>query len=288
MHHALDAATLALAAHYFPLKIKGADQKGKIWRVLLKRRRTAEEKDFLFKLGIFDRYQRVRRDKEGGESAENDVRLRDLPTRVKEELTRSLAQCRVAQHVPADQSGAKAELTTWGIVSTTGTGDDARINLQQRTTTVENGRRRIDVKTREERDGKLLGTAPKNGSGKLKAIKGAIIIGENYGLALDPLPTVIPFHDVPGRLKELKAANGGAPVRVLRNGMLIRLFDQGERDGIWRIYTVQASLKIDLVRPGTYGRPKKGSNVWREVSVAGLLKKRLEILPHCYAGYSAV
>jgi hypothetical protein len=67
--------------------------------------------------------------------------------------------------------------------------------------------------------------------------------------------------------------------------MLIRLTGQGSRDGIWSIYTVQASLKIDLVRPGTYGRPKKGAMVWREVSVSGLKNKGLDILHHRYTGY---
>src|SRR5690606_9852864 len=47
LHHALDAATLALAAHYFPLQRHGQDQKGKIWQALLKRQRTEEEKNFL-------------------------------------------------------------------------------------------------------------------------------------------------------------------------------------------------------------------------------------------------
>jgi hypothetical protein len=115
-----------------------------------------------------------------------------------------------------------------------------------------------------------------------------MIIGENYGIALDPTPVVIPFHDVPLRLEELRASNGGKPVRVLRNGMIIRLSGQSARSGIWIIYTVQASLKIDLVRPGTVGRPKKGANVWREVAIRGLMTNGLEILPRRYTAYRFV
>ncbi|NQX02270.1 hypothetical protein HQ447_16550, partial [bacterium] len=285
LHHALDAATLALAAHYFPLQSRGQDQKGKIWQALLKRQRTEDEKKFLFGLGIFDRFQRPRRDRNGITTAENDVRLRDLPATVKEQLARSLAECRVIQHVPSDRSGAKTKLTTWSIVSTQGEGEDARVTLRQRTTKVEDGKRVLGFKPGEERAGKLLGITPKNGTGKLKAIKGAMIIGENYGMALEPQLEIIPFHDVQQRLERIRAANGGKPVRVLRNGMIIKLSGQGPRDGFWSIYTVQASLKIDLTRPGTYGRPKKGASVWREVAVKGLLQKGLEILPRRYTGY---
>lgn len=287
MHHALDAATIALAAHYFPLQFRGRDQKGAIWQALLKRNRTDAEIEFLYQLGIFDRYQRKRTTKEGVESYEPDVRMRDLPKELKESLRQSLAERRVMQHVPADRSGVKAELTTWGIVGKEGEGDDARVSLKQQTTKVEDGVRKIELKTRTERAGKLLGINPSEGTGKLKSIDGAMIIGENYGLALDPSPQVIPFHDVTFRLEALITANGGKPVRILRNGMLIRVCEDGKRYGIWRVATVKASLKVDLVRPGTYGRPDTDENVWREVAVAGLLKKGVTILARNYAGYSA-
>lgn len=109
LHHALDAATLALASHYFPLRKHGRDQKGKIWQALLKRRRTDEEKEFLLKTGIFKTYQRTRRDKDGNNYPETDVKLRDLDACLKEALSQSLAECRVMQHIPADRSGVHAE-----------------------------------------------------------------------------------------------------------------------------------------------------------------------------------
>lgn len=285
LHHALDAATLALAAHYFPLRQRGENQSGKIWQALLKRQRTEEEKKFLHGLGIFATYGRLRRDKDGNPYEEKDVRLDDLPKTIKDRLSRSLAECRVMQHIPADRSGVKAELTTWGVVSTVGEGDDARVTLRQRTSRVENGRRILDLKSREERSGKLLGNDPKNGTGKLKSVRGAMIIGENYGLALDPEPIVIPFHDVQQRLVEIRASNGGKPVRILRNGMLIKLTNQGSRDGVWRINSIKASIKLDLSRPAVVGQPSKGDVAWREVAVIGLCKKGLEILPRRYSGY---
>jgi CRISPR-associated endonuclease Csn1 len=316
LHHALDAATLALAAHYFPLRQHGLNQSGLIWQALMKRRRSKEEKEFLHKFGIFDTFQRPRDGEQ--QVIETDVKLRDLDKSVKEALALSLAEGRVMQHLPADRSGAKAELTTWGVVAIVGEhaliiqrpnrsgfelvpdttarrwkdkpiANDAARHLKEHGHLLSPEQYRLVerglLKLSMEKLSKLLGPRPKEGVGKLKEIKGAMIIGENYGLALDPEPVVIPFHDVQQRLEEIRKANGGKQVRVLRNGMLIRLSGQNERDGVWSIYTVQASMKVDLVKPGTVGRPKKGGQVWREVSIYGLLKKGIEILPRRYTGY---
>lgn len=281
LHHALDAATIALAAHYFPIAHRGQDQKGKIWQAITKRTKSEEDVSVLKTTRLFQ--FRTDLDKKGQPITR--ARLTDLPAEIKNALAASLAESRVMQHLPADRSGTKAELTTWGVTGIEGEGNDARIQLRQQSSTVEDGKRKITRKTREERTGKLLGPQPKNGRGKLKAIKGAMIIGENYGLALDPKPTILPFHQVHQLIEDLRAQNNGKPIRILRNGMLIRLSRQGARDGIWAISTVQASLKIDLLRPGTAGRPKKGDMVWREVSVSGLLKKGIEVLPQRYVGY---
>ncbi len=292
LHHALDAATLALAAHYFPLRKHGRDQKGKLWQALLKRRRTDDEKEFLLKTGIFNTYKRTRRDKEGNESLETDVRLRDLDADLKESLSRSLAECRVMQHIPADRSGVRAELTTWGIVSIEGEGESARVKLRQRATTVEDGRRKIDTKSSEERAGKLLGTDPTQGSGKLKAINGAVVIRDNYGLALDPEPTVIPFYKVQQRLDKLFEANNRKPVRLLRNGMLIRI--QGDRfAGVWMIRSIKDDATkgplLDLTTSQMI-RSQGTGKVWskRDVRIRSAIKAGLEILPHRYTGHPLI
>lgn len=289
MHHALDAATIGLTAHYFPLRKRGQDQKGKLWRALLKRNRNAEEQKLLHGTGLFHAYQKASHDNQGTPtSTKTELRLTDLPKGLKQSLRLSLAEARVMQHLPADRSGAKAELTTWGVVSTEGEGDDARIALQQSTfidTTGKiqlhpDGSRKRKTKTREERAGKLLGPQPKGGSGKLAAIKGAMIIGENYGLALDPTPTVIPFHNVPTRLADLHKANGGKPVRILRNGMLVKIAKWPGKNGVWRIQSCQASLKVD------FAKPQETERSWREVSIHSLMKRGLEILPQKYTGHA--
>eukprot|EP00903_Cladosiphon_okamuranus_P004033 g4031.t1 len=224
MHHALDAATIAIASHFFPLRKHGEDRKGKLWRALLKRNRNQDEQKILYETGLFQTYKKPAYDHEGTPTAGRmELKLMDLPKPLKQALGLSLAESRVMQHIPADRSGAKAELTTWGVVSTTGDGENARVTLRQNSTTVVDGLRRYTGKTREERAGKLLGPNPKNGKGKLAAVRGALIIGENYGIALDPEPTVIPFHDVTARIAKLRESNGSKAIRLLRNGMLIRV-----------------------------------------------------------------
>lgn len=284
MHHALDAATIALAAHYFPLQARGQDQKGNIWRALLKRNRTEKEKEFLLSLGCFKTFSK--RDREGKSVV--DVCLQDLPAELKNALARSLAECRVAQHLPSDRSGAKAELTTWGVVSQEGEGESLRVSLKQRTSTVEDGVRKIESKTREERSGKLLGINPKNGMGKLKSISGAMIIGENYGVALDPSPTVIPFHDVTARLEELRRANNNKPVRILRNGLLIKI-KAVKFAGSWQIRSIKSDaskgILLDLTSPHMIPTQQAGKS-WckRDVRLKTVLAG-LSILPPRYSGY---
>ncbi|MEI6675135.1 MAG: type II CRISPR RNA-guided endonuclease Cas9 [Verrucomicrobiota bacterium] len=312
LHHALDAATLALTAHYFPLQFRGTDRKGLIWEALLKRNKSPEDWNLLRTLKI------IQKDSEGR------MRITAPPAAVKEQLSGKLAECRVMQHVPADRKGTKAELTTWGVVAIIG---DEALTIQRTnrgsleldkaadsqgalcrkwvdnapskeatrllkehgnllTARDRNLVQRGVCKLTTEKLTKLLGPRPVLDNGKLKAIGGALVIGENYGLALDPLPAIIPFHAVHKTLEALREKNHGKPVRVLRNGMLIRISNQGARNGIWRINSIKASLTIDLSRASVCGQPSKGTNAWREVGVRGLLTKGVEILPINYTGYS--
>ena len=130
LHHALDAAVLGLCAHYIPLTQRGQDVKGKIWQAMLKRNKTEEDKRFLLSLRCFKAIPRDR-----GNSLGQDVRLMDLPPEVKNSLSKKLAECRVVQHIPADRSGARTELTTWRVLGMTGEGDSAEVSLRQYSTT---------------------------------------------------------------------------------------------------------------------------------------------------------
>ncbi len=263
LHHALDAAVLALAAEFLP----GNARDGSAWRLLVKRRLSPEEQAEARKL--FGEHVQF--------ESHGQIRLTDLPREIKEQIRHRLAECRVVQHIPADTSGMRAELNAWRVVGPTEEGD--QFWLRQRIRQPDGTR---PEKKRKERPGKLVGLRP----GKLHDLKAALIIGENYGLALDPEPTIIPFHKVWVRLRELREKNGGRPVRVLRNGMLIFLRTpvSSTSSGVWRICSVKASLKVDLVRPDQVGRPEKGLTVWREVSTNTLTKSGVELLESRLSG----
>lgn len=307
MHHALDAATLALVAHYFPLQKHGQDQKGILWKAMLKRTKSEDEIKLLTGTRLYKPTSRPKPNPDGTMRQQPDAELTDLPAELKQALSRSLAQARVMQHIPADRSGAKTKLTTWGVVEVS----DGRVKLRQRSFIDETGKPRLHPnksRSRKEneanpngvgedkkwiRAAKLLGPEPKNGVGKLASIKGAIVIEQNYGLALDPKLMVIPFHDVSNQLSTLREANGGKPVRVLRNGMLIHLEKSPARSkqnysGVWRIVSVKnnkGKFLIDMIRPD-YITAQNGVE-WSGMNkmIEPLLACNLTILPRRYTGH---
>jgi hypothetical protein len=126
---------------------------------------------------------------------------------------------------------------------------DGEIVLRQRIRQLDGTR---PLKETTERPGKLLGLNPTKPS-DLQRQKGALVIPDNFGVALDPTPTVIPYHKVWPRLQELKAKNGGKMPRVLRNGQIIRVKD-GTYKGTWRILSIKnnkTGIKLDLGQPDT-------------------------------------
>jgi CRISPR-associated endonuclease Csn1 len=276
LHHALDAAVLGLCAHYIPLTQRGQDVKGKIWQAMLKRNKSEDEKRFLLSLRCFKSFP-----KDQGRSQGHDVRLMDLAAEVKNSLARKLAECRVVQHLPSDRSGARTELTTWRVLGFKGEGDTAEIALRQYSTTVEEGKRIKTRKDTTEKAGKLLGPRPIGGKGKLNDIKGAIVIAQNYGVALDPEPTIIPFHKVHWRVYDksnpasLINHNSGKVPRILRNGMIISV-KQGTWRGVWKIKSVKSTqaygLSLDLSRPESLKLGKGNAPVSR------LLEDGLELM----------
>lgn len=306
LHHALDAATLAIAAHYFPLTHRGQDQKGKIWQALLRRYRNEEEKGFLHRTGIFERYARKRRDKQGNEYTEPDVRLADLPAGLKNALARSLAECRVMQHIPADRSGAKTNQLTWGVEEY----DQAtgRYKLRQRSYINETGKTDLNSDGSRKRRlklpnpsasgenrywlkaTKLLGPKPTGSGGKLLQISGALVLTENFGVVLDGEPVVIPFIDVQKQLEAVAKQVGSAELRILRVGNLIRI-GGNKFSGIWMVRSISddasKGILVDLSVPHMIPYRESGTNwCFRDVRLRTLMKDGLEILPRRYTGYA--
>ncbi|MCP5537581.1 MAG: hypothetical protein H7A51_15280 [Akkermansiaceae bacterium] len=296
LHHALDAATIALTHHYLPGRLPGQseNEKGAIWSAMLKRNKSDQEIAMLLSTNMFVKHPK--KDREGNETNKCDACLIDIPKEIKSNLAERLAEKRVVQHIPADQSGAKLELNQWRVVLIDneqviltqrpnrrlmeqdkahterkwkdGTLTSKEKNLLEMSAHVLTARERklIErgiVKIRAEKLGKIVGLE----KGKLSNNKAALLISENYGLALDPQPVIIPFHNVSQRLKQLKEANNGSSPRVIRNGMLINITNWNGKNGLWRVFSCKASLKLDL------GRVDGMSSLWREVSIPSLLQK---------------
>ncbi len=250
LHHALDACVIGLASHFIP-------NNGRCWELILKRNPNDAEKKELMALGVF------------GFNAENRFEMRDLDNRLKEQIRQRLAEKRVVQHIPARMDGMRVEQNTWRVVSV----KDGEATLQQRIRGLDGKR---PIKQTEEKTGKLLGLNPVNGSGKLQAVKGVLVIPDNFGIVLEPQPTIIPFHKVWTRLQELQAANGGKTPRVLRNGQIVQV-PSGKYKGIWRVFSVKASMTLDLGTPDKVRLESKGEGQKREVQIKTLLKDGMHL-----------
>ncbi len=272
LHHALDAVSLGFIHLLLP--------SDGTFREALSNRTNKDE--------AIARWRRVKMVSFG---LNNRPRLNELPDAVKEQIATRLAEKRVVCHLPRTMSGLKVEETTWRIHEVDSDGkatisqrkELARPRVHKPTGTVQ--RRSCKKESRKkEKANKLLGYY----GNKLSALKGAVIINQNFGCALDPNPEIIPFHTVWERLKTIAAQNGGAWPRVLRSGQLIKL-SSGKRKGIWRIKSVKASSQkgpiVDMIKPHMIKLKDKDNDSAREVRIVNLLKDGLAILDTNLAGY---
>ncbi len=259
LHHALDACVLALASHYIP-------RDGTIWELITKRRLSDAEQLQLQQAtkGIFKL------------SVERRFGISELPNDLKKQLRQRLAERRVVQHVPSEMSGLPSQLNTWRVERIEG----SRAFLVQRMRQPDNSRplNRKDVELT-----KTVGVRPEQGAGKLKKLKGALILEKNYGAVLEPLPTIIPFHKVWKRLQEFKRANGGKMPRILRSGQRITV-PRGRYAGTWRVFSVKATLTVDLGAPDKVQLENKGLGTKREVQIKTLIRDGVEIADKCLTG----
>jgi len=290
LHHALDASVLALASHFLP-------RDGGIWELLVKRKLNPAEQNRLLERG-----RQFARDSDGR------VSLMDLPDYLKKQLGERLAECRVVQHIPADMSGLAAEETVYrvfdpkdihpsakkiakwcaarGITIPSPLDEEVLLVARKRRAPQESGEMLHETPTwrwiyRIEKRSKLLGLEPgNNGSGKLKVLKAAKIIGENFGLALDPEPEVLQLSSVWKRLNELRKRHG-RKVRLLRNGDLITLSSPDvaeKRRGVWRVMSVKNSKNGPSLDLGRADQIITSTQSWREVRVASLIRDGMRVL----------
>jgi hypothetical protein len=259
LHHALDACVLGLASHFIP-------NNGSVWELIVKRNLSDAEKLQLRALGIFD-------------FSSEGFRLADVPDTLKQQLRQQLGERRVVQHVPKRMSGLRVEQNVWRVLEV----KDGEAKLQQRMRQPDGTRPKSPPKV--EKVTKLLGIEPQ-GDSKLQALKGALVIPDNFGVALDPQPGIIPFHKVWTRLQERKKTNGGKMPRVLRNGQLISV-PSGRYKGVWRVFSAKATLTLDLGAPDIVRLESRGDRQKREVQLKTLLKDGMTVLTTPLTGIPA-
>ena len=298
LHHALDACVLAFASLFLP-------RDGGALGLLVKRRLNADE-------------QRRAREHFGDMIAitqDGELRLADLAPQLKEQICERLKERRVVQHLPKDLSGLRCKETVWRVFDPT----DAHLNSQrlarwlaQKEIAVPEPdaktaliicrkRRSADAATEESAGGKvfretktwrwvydikdksaLLGLTPEGdpGEAKLKRIKAVKVLGDNFGLALDPQPEIVRAHKVWHQIEALKKENGGKTPRILRKGSLIHL-PRGIYKGMWRLFSVKnnaSGLAVDMGRSDVVALKNKTEGHKINVLLSSLLKNGLEIV----------
>jgi hypothetical protein len=319
LHHALDASVLAFISHSLPRD--GGAWKKEVLELLAKRKCNAQEQAMLRALLRGN----VTFTPEGA------PQLAELAGTLRQQLCERLAERRVVQHLPADMSGLASDQTVWRVFDPEDRHENAvRLGRWLREAGIEipaADAPTVIIITRKRKaapvggveqaaggktfhEGKtwrwvyevkakdaLLGFAPSGdpAKSKLKPYKAVKVLGDNFGIALDPEPTLIrPLH-VWRQLQELRAKLGGKWPRVIRKGTLIRIerakSEKVNYKGVWMVRGVtlnqRAGFLFDLSPTDqiTY-RGAKGS--FSNVSVRTLRACGLTILRCPLPGIAAM
>ncbi|MBN2068848.1 MAG: hypothetical protein JW739_04350 [Opitutales bacterium] len=260
MHHAIDAITLALIRH----KLPNGDRA--LYEAILKRSPSPQDKEKVLKTDLFL------------QNLDGTLFIRDLPDSLKESIVEALKEKRVVQHVPATMDGLKAEQTTWGIKEIDETTGKATIT-QRKALTTPKGPQRRELKEAQESVSKLLGVREGTG-GKLQAVKGAVVISDNYGVALSNPPKVIRYCNVYKQLEALEFP------QVLRIGNIIEV-PEGRYKGRWMIRSVKenkSAVAVDMATPEMVQVVNKSSNSKINVNLNTLISSKMRILKGSLVG----
>jgi len=299
LHHALDAVVLGLTHSYLPGFISGHmfNNKGSIWNAMLKRNKNEAELSLLLQTGMFTKCTQ-----NGENNSTNcyEVRLNDIPKAVKQQVAERLAEKRVVQHIPADQSDYDLEETSWrylcdyegqavilqkisrDLLISKNSGDfegwgnlptskETQALLAVKAIRETLIKYNINIKLIERGLLKIT-TEPYRSliglkEGKLNALKSVKIIKQNtnYGITLGISPKLIPFHNVPSQLQIIRAENGGKSPDIIRKGTYISV-RSGTWKGAWRVTSVKQSkaygLSVDLVFPHMVSKGKGNAKIF--------------------------
>lgn len=300
-HHALDACVIGYASHFLP------DKDG-LWKILGNRNRKSHETEVLIERGIFLR------------DGKGIPRLAPLRDEFRQQIIKRLGECRVVQHIPKRMGGlAGLEENTRGIVAIEVPDAEASSGKESKLKEIWNNESGQPLPILEKLDGvivklqrfgprdsknndkrerpptyekaaKLLGLCPKDGKGKLRAIKGVRVIDANFGVALwqkngqsdgKLQSRVILWHKVWPQLKAIaEHENGGKWPQVVRNGQIIKVLNtkaKGRSDyrGHWKIRSIKNSDKkgliFDMSRPDMIPVVDKVGWAKREVALSTLI-----------------
>ena len=262
LHHAIDACVLGLIPHLIPSGTNGA-----VWAAMLKRQISVEQANKLraqSKLFAFSKKGNMMQ-----------LHLQDLPEQVKNSISRALQEKRVVQHIPADMSGAKLDAQYKGIVKIEN--DIAYLKTRNNNKAIES------VKV-----SKIAGIC----SEKLRRIKAALEVNDNYGIAIIGNKVEIIRHiAVYKTLARLRKENPGTPIMILKKGTLIRItHDKIEtQNGIWRIRSIKdnaVGLSLDLIRPELVTLNRNDTSLkWDNVRLDRCIKAGLHIINTSYIGF---
>jgi CRISPR-associated endonuclease Csn1 len=224
LHHALDACVLGLAAHFIP-------NNGRVWELITKRNLTPAEQKEMLALGVFVA------------DAHGRVQLNDLKPERKEQIRKRLAEKSVVQHIPKRMNGLPTDLNMWIL---RGWDKKGKAILEKHSRDVTSGKRKKDKpKAGADNRLRLVGWEPEGGRGKLKELKAVLIANENFGVALDPEPIIIPFLKVGVQIykglngqRSFIKRNGGKMPRILRSGQLVSM-PKGTHKGDWRVFSIK-------------------------------------------------
>lgn len=302
LHHAIDACVLALAAHFIPTY-----KNGKVWELMIKGTVKPSEKSYIEDVPMLQL------------DSENRLHIKDLPDSIKEQITERLYERRVVQHIPKDMSGVKCDETVYRVVDPNDNHPYARKlirwakekNIQIPSTNddtaliVAKKRRGADGATGSKilHEGKkyvwqydivkktnLLGIEPVGGNGKLKRLKAAKLISENYGIALDPKPQIIRhfkvYQTIRDLIRDLKKLNNGKPPRILRKGNIINV-PKGRYKGVWKITSIKDSkdkIKVNILRPQAVKNVCKTNYSKGNVLLRTLIKNGMQVIEAPYTG----
>lgn len=280
LHHALDACVIGYASILLP-------NNGRLWEQIVTRKVRPSERIAYSKMHGWNKMLKLSSPTDSPtENTTLNLHVADLLPEFKKQIVERLKERRVVQHVPADMSGARLEMNTWRVVKT----DGDQVTLRQRTFAPKDidpvtGARKRTPKVAKERTSKLVGLK----EGKLSALKGALVIGENYGVAIlnaaivtndDQRYRIIPFHQVKAQMEELTKINKGRSPLVLRGGQLIKI-KSGNYIGTWRIFSVKnnsSAMSLDIGWPDVTKLESKKEGHKINVRLKSLLAGGLELL----------